>query len=58
MTIALRNLSLKRRSRWSQITDVCHSASIFKADTDLVSNEDLAEGMIGVTVFALKLIQS
>jgi WD40 repeat protein len=34
------------------VTDVCHSGSIFSADTDLVSNENLAEGMIGVTVFA------
>ncbi|MDQ7826992.1 MAG: ankyrin repeat domain-containing protein [Candidatus Eremiobacteraeota bacterium] len=34
------------------IADVCHSASLFGADAGLAPHESLAEGMVGVTVFA------
>lgn len=34
------------------LIDACHSGSILKADSEFASNESLAEGMLGVIVYA------
>ncbi|GEM_PF-2715135 len=34
------------------LMDACHSGSIFRSDEEFVSHDNLAEGMIGVAVFA------